>query len=113
MTGNPPTTDVGNHPRFVAENPAATAMGIPLSNVGGNFIPGVGGNAVPFRFDSDAPPPSFQYPLPPAVPSLSGYPPNYYPQMFPQEQSQAGIDLVSFALAHTPSRDARTTVDEP
>ncbi|PNP41661.1 hypothetical protein TGAMA5MH_06448 [Trichoderma gamsii] len=34
MTGVLPATDVGNHPRFVAENPAATAIGIPLSHVG-------------------------------------------------------------------------------
>lgn len=112
MTGNPPAPDVGNHLRFVAENPAATASEISLSNVSGNFIPGADGDAVPFRFDPNAPP-SFQYPLPPGVPSLAGYPTNHHPQMTSQEQSQTGIDLVSFALAHTPSRDARTTVDEP
>lgn len=112
MTGVLPATDVGNHPRFVAENPAATAIGIPLSHVGGNFIPGVGGSAIPFRFDPNPPPPSFQYPLPTGIPPLTGYPPIQNPQIFPQEQSQDGTDLVSFALAHTPSRDARTTVDE-
>jgi hypothetical protein len=112
MTRVPPATDVGNHPRFVAENPAATAIGIPLSRVDGNFIPGVGGSAVPFRFDPNPPLPSFQYPLPAGIPPLSGYPPSQNPQMFTQEQSQAGLDLVSYALAHTPSRDARTTVDE-
>lgn len=106
-------TDIGNHPRFVAENPAATAVGIPLSNVGGNFIPNIGGNAIPFRLKPNAPPPSFEFPLPPGVPPPSGYPSSYNPQMPPQNQSQAGHDLVSFTLAHTPNRNVRTTVGMP
>ncbi|KAK1252469.1 hypothetical protein MKX08_003656, partial [Trichoderma sp. CBMAI-0020] len=61
-------------------------------------------NTVPFRSDSNAPPlPLYQYPPPFA----------YHPQMPSPEQSQEGMDLDSSALPHTPSRDERTTVDEP
>jgi hypothetical protein len=88
-------------------------VGIPLSNAGGNFIPDTGGNAVPFRFEPNAPPPAFEFPLPSGVPPQSETLSNYNPQMPLQNQNPAGVNLVSFALAHTPSRDVRTTVDMP
>ncbi|GFP53045.1 hypothetical protein TASIC1_0002022900 [Trichoderma asperellum] len=44
-------------PSFAAENPPATGIENHLSNVSGNYIPAMGGSAVPFRYlDSQAPP---------------------------------------------------------
>lgn len=123
MTRNLTTTDAGSHPRFMTENPPVTAVRNHLSNVSGNFIPLMGGNAVPFRFEPNPTRLPFEFPLPlgvppPGVPPLgvpppAGYPSSYNLPMPPQDQSQAGIDLVSFALAHTPNRNEGTTAGVP